>query len=364
MKKIFALLMSFILVLLAVGCGGNGNSGNKVSDGMSSSVGTPQNESTTNNISSNGSTIGSSSTASNEDTPFKLTIAESYTKFQSNSVVICFGDSITEGMGMTQGYDYPHQLQANLKGQYRVINAGVSGEKMEAITSRANAANFVLTNDVVFPVGTDKVALNRELFSYADGTKIQYLAFGKGLAQNRVIIGGVKYNIEYKKGGTDGRDGTYTLVRSDSTKALTLKKGTLVKYDYSEQFSSCHVAVVLMGANGGPSVEKRIAECKKFAEYYDKYIIICPFYGADDIEKYEAAFGKNVANPRKYGYESAHKAYDLEITKTDEWCILKKRMPATFLYKGNKEGCHMSELGYKLLADVVYQKGVELGYWK
>ncbi len=297
---------------------------------------------------------------------FELTAAKPITEFEhgNDKVVLCFGDSITEGMGMKSGYDYPSQLQANLNGQYKVINAGVSGEKMEAINSRANAADFVLTNDVVFPAGESKVALNRELFCYADGKQIQYLAFGKGLAQNRVIIDGVKYSIEYKKGGEDGRDGTYTLVRSDATSPLTLKKGTPVKYDYSEQFGSCHVAIVLMGANGGPPVEERIAECKKFADYYENYIIICPFYGEDDFEKYEAAFGKNVANPRKYGYEEAHKAYDLEIAKMDEWCIMKKRMPATFLYEKNKESCHMSDIGYKLLADVVYKKGVELGYWK
>ncbi len=288
MKKVLALIMCLIMVMLCCGCGGNKNGNENPAD-------TPS-----------------------EDTPFKLTAAKPITEFQNDAVVLCFGDSITEGMGMETGYNYPSQLQANLNGQYRVINAGVSGEKMEAITSRANAADFVLTNDVVFDAGVDKVALNRELFCYADGTEIQYLAFGKGLLQNCVIIDGVKYSIEYKKGGEDCRDGTYTLVRSDATAALTLKKGTPVKYDYSEQFSSCHVAVVLMGANGGPPVEERIAECKKFAEYYDKYIIICPFYKEDDIEKYEAAFGKNVANPRKYGYESAHEAYDLEINKTDE----------------------------------------------
>lgn len=298
---------------------------------------------------------------------FKLTVAKPISKFENGNekVILCFGDSITEGMGMpAEGYTYPAQLQANLNGQYRVINAGVSGETMETITSRANAADFVLTDDVVFPAGQEKAVLNRELFSYSDGRKIQYLAFGNDLPQNRVIIDGVKYSIEYKKGGEDGRDGTYTLVRSDSTSKLTLRKGTPVKYDYSEQFDSCHVAVVLMGANGGPPVEERIAECKKFAEYYENYIIICPFYGDNDIEKYEAAFGKNVADPRKYGYEQAHKDYDLEIKKMDEWCIMKKRMPATFLYQGKKDECHMSDIGYKLLADVIYQKGVELGYWK
>ncbi len=335
MKKVLVLILCLIMVLLCCGCSG----------------GEVTNE--------------NSAETSSEDTPFKLTAAMPITEFQNDAVVLCFGDSITEGMGMpAEGYTYPSQLQANLNGQYRVINAGVSGEKMEAINSRANAASFVLTDDVVFPAGVDKVALNRNLFSYADGSAIEYLAFGNDLPQNRVIINGVKYSIEYKKGGEDGRDGTYTLVRSEKSSALTLKKGTPVKYDYSEQFSSCHVAIVLMGANGGPPVEERIAECKKFAEYYNKYIIICPFYGNDDIEKYEAAFGKNVVNPRKYGYEEAHKAYDLEIGKMDEWCINKKRMPASFLYQNKKDECHMNEMGYKLLADVIYKKGVELGYWK
>lgn len=340
MKKFLSFLLCLCIMLTLAACGGE-------------------------TVKENGNNQNGGETVQDEE--FKLTAAKPFSKFENGNgkVVLCFGDSITEGMAMpAEGYTYPSQLQANLNGQYRVINAGVSGETMEAITSRANAADLVLTNDVSFPAGVDKVALKRDLFSYADGSKIEYLAFGNDLPQNRVVIDGVQYSIEYKKGGEDGRDGTYTLVRKDTASKLTLKKGTPVKYDYSEQFDSCHVAIVLMGANGGPSVEERITECKKFAEYYENYIIICPFYGEDDIEKYGAAFGKNVVNPRKYGYEEAHKAYDLEIGKMDEWCISKKRMPATFLLGGKKDECHMSEIGYKLLADVIYQKGVELGYWK
>jgi acyl-CoA thioesterase-1 len=45
-------------------------------------------------------------------------------------MIVCFGDSLTAGLGADQGKSYPDYLQADLdaKGyQYRVINEGVSG---------------------------------------------------------------------------------------------------------------------------------------------------------------------------------------------------------------------------------------------
>ena len=45
-------------------------------------------------------------------------------------VIVCFGDSLTAGFGVDPGLSYPDDLQRLLDGegrQYRVVNAGVSG---------------------------------------------------------------------------------------------------------------------------------------------------------------------------------------------------------------------------------------------
>jgi acyl-CoA thioesterase-1 len=46
-------------------------------------------------------------------------------------VIVCFGDSLTAGFGTEPGEGYPEQMQRLLDAQgynYRVVNAGISGE--------------------------------------------------------------------------------------------------------------------------------------------------------------------------------------------------------------------------------------------
>ena len=38
-------------------------------------------------------------------------------------------------------------------------------------------------------------------------------------------------------------------------------------------------------------------------------------------------------------------------------------MTRSVLLNNNVGDCHLNEKGYKALGDLVYQKGVELGYW-
>lgn len=345
MKRIFAFLLALIFIFCLAGC---------------------QKGSTDNDASSDNSSSASTDTTSSKK-EYELLPGKEITSFQNGTkkVVVCFGDSITWGWNSPGRYVYPAQLEANLDGQYKVINAGIAGEKTAAIASRANAIDFCLTNDVVFKKGEDRVSLDRELFSTADGEVIQYLGFGYELPHDTIIIEGKKYKIDYQK-GEEYQHGIYTIVREDTSKPLTLKKGTPVKYDYSGQFEECHVAIFLSGANDADSgSDKLIARYKKFAETYDKYIIIAPFFYDDHTAKFEAEFGNHVINPRKYAYERyAFEDYGITPTKLDEWCIKKGRMPSTFLLNNNKDEMHLSSMGYKLVADMVYKKGVELGYWK
>ena len=355
MKRIIAFLLVAFMTMGVIGCKKTSQpSGNTSSDASSSAQ----------SSSSNGQSTTSSTPQKSEVELLPGKVINSF-QYGTDKVVVCFGDSITWGWNSPGRYVYPSQLEANLDGQYKVINAGIAGEKTAAIASRANAIDFCLTNDVVFAKGVAKVSLDRELFSTADGEVIQYLGFGYELPHDTIIIEGKTYKIEYEK-GEEYQHGIYTIVRSDTSTALTLKKGTPVKYDYSSQFKECHVAIFLSGANDADSgSDKLIARYKKFAETYDKYIIIAPFFYDDHTAKFEEEFGDHVINPRKYAYERhAFTDYGLTPTKLDEWCIKKGRMPATFLLGNNKDEMHLSSWGYKLVADMVYKKGVELGYWK
>ncbi|MBE6806100.1 MAG: hypothetical protein E7526_06290 [Ruminococcaceae bacterium] len=307
-----------------------------------------------------------SSSAVSETEKFKLTHADSVVKFDNETdVVICWGDSLTQGMSMAPGYTYPQQLQGNIKGQFKVINAGVPGETSNAISSRANVIDTVLTNDITFEKGKNSVDLDREFLSTANGEVITYKGFGNDLALDKIIIGGETFDIIFKK-GTSWDEGIYTLVRKSTDVKLTLKKGTAIKFDYSLKYKTVYCNVILMGANdSGVSVDELINRYKTLGGTSDKNIYIIPYYTEENVaEKFKAAFGDNALDMREYYINHAHKDYDLEVTKLDEWCIKKGKVPATFCLENDKNDCHLSSIGYKVMADQVYKKGVKLGFWK
>ena len=68
-----------------------------------------------------------------------------------------------------------------------------------------------------------------------------------------------------------------------------------------------------------------------------KILAIIPRYGTDYTKEFTAAFGNATVN---------------------EGILAPK-----FSFKGNKGDCHLSQLGYEILAYLVCRKGQELKYW-
>ncbi len=308
------------------------------------------------------SSVNSSSKPESEK--FKLKAAAIPDSFENEgSVIVCWGDSITESMAMPQGYRYPQQLQDSIGADYKVINAGVGGERSDAILSRANAIEFGLTNDVVFKKGETEKALDREMFRVTDGDNIIYQDFGFELPMKNVIIGGNKYTFECKTGESYGNC-TYILKRT-SSEPLTIKAGTRVEFDYSQYYDKIYCNVILMGANDGErGADFIINKYKKLAEKNPNFIAIIPFWGDDVSEEFKAAFGDKALDIREYMMTQAHIDYDVELTKLDGYCIKKGMIPGSYNYENKRGDCHLNQLGYKILADKVYEKGVELGYWE
>ncbi len=283
-------------------------------------------------------------------------------------VIICYGDSITEGMAMDKSHTYPSVLQSKLGEQIKVINAGVGGETSNTIMSRANAVEFTVTNNIVFSAGQDEAELDWKLFSTMDGgvIKYRYGKLGNQLSTANVKIDGKAYTMRYQnENGNDESEGKYILSRSDSSSALIIKKGAKVEFDYSSQYDKCYCAILLMGANDGNlSVDELIARYKKIAATSDKFIAIIPHYGADYTKEFTDAFGNATVNLREYCKEEVWGKYNITKEKKDEYYIGEGLLPSRFVYQGKKGDCHLSQLGYEILADLVYKKGVELDYWK
>ncbi len=314
----------------------------------------------------NGEVISSSEVSSSvQEEKFELKAANPFTSFQNDAVIICWGDSLTEGMGMTVGYNYPKQLQSDLNGQYKVINAGVSGEAVDAIFARANISSPTLTDNIVFEKGTASVELHYEFLSVDGEKKAQMKGLGNELSIGKIIIDGQEFALSYKSAAVY-KDGIYTLTRQNADAKLTLKKGTPIKFDYSAIYSKKYCNVILMGANNtGLTTQQLIEKYKQLGATSDKNIYIIPYFTENDVaEEFKKAFGDNAVDIRDYFMNHAHDDYKIEKTKMDEWCIKKGKVPSTFQYNNQRNECHLSDIGYKVMADQVYKKGVKLGYWK
>ena len=220
-----------------------------------------------------------------------------------DEVVICFGDSITEGMGMKRPDAYPGVLGTHLDGQFTVLNAGVGGENSYTICSRANALPFTVSNEVVFEKGEKEYYSDAYIFQGINGEKIRYRygVFGRNLPLNNIIIDGKPYTFRLDRTDHEETD-KYVLVREDASERLVIPVGAMIRYDYSEIYKYCYCTVLLQGANdGNMPIDVIIERYKQIAVMNDRFIPLIPHYRGDvTAQKFRDVFGNKCVDLRKY----------------------------------------------------------------
>lgn len=282
-------------------------------------------------------------------------------------VVICFGDSITEGMAMKRPDAYPSVLGRHLEGQIKVLNAGVGGENSYTICSRANALPFTVTNEVVFEKGEYEYVSDYKIFSGINGEMMRYRygVMGRDLPITKPIVGGSPYSLRFDRVGVEEKD-KYVLCRENADEKQVIPVGTEIKFDYTDVYENCYCTVLLQGANDGDMpLDIIIERYKKIEALNERFIALIPHYRGDDTAKiFYENFGNRCVDLREYCKEQYWIDYGVEKDNFDKQCIADGKLSGRFTYKNNPRDCHLNELGYKVLGDLVYKKGVELGYWK
>lgn len=350
MKKFIALFLCFCTIFCFASCGkkpsgedSNSNSSNK---GISGS-------------SSNSSSYSSSSNSSVSGTLERPT---GYTSFKNSGVILCYGDSLTDGFGSENGCTYPAFLEQFLKGSYNVINAGSSGENSLAALTRALVKKPLIKKDIVFPKGEKTVKIS-DNFLYFPGSKekIIYDGMGNELKIDTLKIGSSTYRL-----ARTGGENPFSITRQDASSALTLKADTPVNYDFSAYYTEIYCGIVLMGNNHTYAItaDELIQYYREFAAAHEKYILIIPHWRSDLTKALKAEFGDNALDVMPYFLDGALKDYLTEPTVLDEWCVKKGILPASFRKDNNKDEVHLNSLGYKVLGELIYKQGVKIGYWK
>ena len=267
--------------------------------------------------------------------------------------ILCWGDSVTEGMAMPRGKDYPAQLGALLGSGYEVLNSGDGGEDSVTISVRQGAVPITTAADISFPAGERAVQIgdaadNGFRTPGGDKTKLT-LALGRAIPVNPVEIGSASYAISFRDfhWNTPTNPISYTLWlergEGDAAGARTIPAGTPVTFASVAATPDAYCEIIFMGANGGwdNNVDKLIAQIRAMVARRGEdrpYLVIVPYWQSfpqTKREAFKAAFGRHAVE------------FPVE---------------ASLCYR-NRMDVHLNERGYALLASLLHERGAELGYW-
>lgn len=154
-------------------------------------------------------------------------------------------------------------------------------------------------------------------------------------------------------------------------KTCTLKAGTELKTYASQHLRNQYANVFFMGQNGGfKDAGDLIKQLKSMITYSqsNRYIVIsfhttnAPIPTISRMMEMEDslghAFGKHFINLRGYLVKSGIKDAGLTATREDEDSISRGQVPPQLMI----DGCHFTSDGYRLIAQLVYNKMKKLGY--
>lgn len=290
--------------------------------------------------------------------------------FNKKKAVLCFGDSITEGMAMAREDSYPGVLQKHLKNGFKVFNAGCGGETSFTIGARANALPFTFKNDVVFEKGQLEYVSDWEIFAGVNGEtmRLRYGQMGRDLKINKVVVGDETYDLRFESLGEEEKD-KYILTRKNADFKRVIPSGTPVRFDYSAFYKEPYCIVLMAGGNDNfgqeGAVQRTLERYKNMAALCDRFIPLIPHFAGDDVaELFYNTFGDICVDLRGYCKEDYWIENNVEKDETDIKCLNNGVLSSRFTYQNNYGDCHLNKLGYKILADLVYKKGQELGFWK
>ena len=292
--------------------------------------------------------------------------------------IICWGDSITEGMGMTPQATYPARLQTLLGERFRVLNSGDGGEDAVTIPVRQGSLGIQTSVRILFDEGVRKVQVGNESdngFRTIAGEKIKLTeALGRDVPVNPVVIGSDSYRLSFTefKWNTSEHPILYKLwlERDDDTGGVEIPAGQSVSFASASAVRDAFCEVILMGANGGWKNEMgnlidryKMMVSRRGSE--KPFIVIVPFWGDITDEQarvFKSAFGRHAVDFRGESIRRGLEVEGLEATELDRREMAFCRVPPSLLYQ-NRPNCHLNAKGYDFLARLVFERGKMLGYW-
>ncbi len=306
---------------------------------------------------------------------------------QSVANVVCWGDSITYGLGSGEAYvenedgtlDISDWAYTDALAYYtglNVYNLGVCGETSYDIAMRQGGIKMYIGKSVTVKPGKK----TRVSIVNSDGDSVLLENFNgyetdNSEVDNLVYIDDVLYQLSLNNGAV------YISLYGDTTQSVKIKKGTQVVTKAAHDMQT-DILIIEMGSNGGwDDYDELISQYKAMIANSGTqcYIIIGDTDNPDeaiDSENYNSskevglndtlweaalreAFGDHFINMRTYLMQNALDITGKEANETDIENLLDGRVPDSIKY----DYTHLNGYGYYAYGVGVYEKGVELGYW-
>lgn len=307
--------------------------------------------------------------------------------YNSNKQIVCWGDSLTAGAGASDTtnaaqvksvleskgyilsastYNYPTLLQTLLGDKYAVVNCGVGGENIYAISARQGGNNAMLAEQVTLPSNMSTVNINIPISSFDREGLTRVLLQGGNDTVNPCFVQGIEctLSVTYDEGFTNIQ---YKLKRNTAgDRNVVLPQYTPIIMQGNKLNQNTGISILWCWQNGGYSSDENLVEkLKNMISHLKttKYIVIGLHTGNlssrnSQESLLEKNFGDKFFNWRQYA--SSNALYDFGITpNTDDISAMQTgSMPPSLLH----DTIHLNSAGYMILGYKIFERMQNLGY--
>lgn len=285
--------------------------------------------------------------------------------------VNCLGDSLTYSYG-GNGITYPGTLQALLGREYQVNNLGIGGENTVTIAGRQGSIPM-LVKAVTIPAETAIVEI---AFLENRGEVPKPLRQGEA-GINPCYLKGIKGELSITQSTTVSEDARWYFTREKEGEPVKIGEGEVLVTSASLSKRK-GIVILWTGTNDrlAPPAEeaaKVLAEKQKlmidYIEETDKKYIVLGLTHLTTMDsretdslnrELEGIYGDHFLDIRRKLLQSGLKAFHREETAQDSLDISQGNVPGSL----RVDDVHLNSSGYMFIGQQVFQKGVELGYWK
>ncbi len=294
-------------------------------------------------------------------------------KIEGKDSVSCWGDSLTRGVGVGDSYSkaYPYVLY-ELLADRKVINCGVGGENTISIASRQGGLPNIV-KPFTIPTDTSKVEIKlTNIYGNSSGILLQGGSALDPETGKYVMTAQINpCTIQNIEGTLTYDNGKYYFSRSENGEAVIVSRPTpLITYAMNSMRDN--INIIWIGTNGGYTTSTELIETiRAMIEYMNpinkKYIVIGIHHLVSSVtetfgtieKSMTLAFGRHYINERDYILKYGLSDAGITPTEEDTSAISQGEIPPSLL----DDTVHYNAKGYNIIANLVNERGKELGYW-